>query len=250
MISPSLTGIFPPGHGAPVADTARAALSRKAAQHDADLARRFNNGDADAFVELMTRHRARLFAVAFRLVRNYADAEEVTQDTFIRAHRGLANFRGDASVATWLHRIALNLARNRYWYSFRRCCHATVSLDAPLQTDSQATFQDLMAGDDAGPVHSAVTAEFSALVTSCMNRLGRSSREILTLRNIMNQSYAEISIKLGLSPGTVKSRIARAREQLRTLLAETCPDFGPEARPSDWLDPVRSLNGTLNRSTG
>lgn len=224
---------------------ARAALSRQAADIDAALVRRFNAGDESAFVELMTRHRARLFVIALRLVRNHADAEEVTQDAFIRAHRGFAHFRGDASVATWLHRITLNLARNRYWHSFRRCRHATVSLDAPLRDGSPATFQDLMADEDAGPDRLAATQEFSGLVTQCMDRLSRPAREILTLRNILNHSYAEISGRLGLTSGTVKSRIARAREQLRALLAEVSPDFGPEARPAAWLDPVRSGTGSL-----
>jgi RNA polymerase sigma-70 factor (ECF subfamily) len=102
------------------------------ALYDADLVRRFNSGDESAFGEIMTRHKTRIFAAAIALLRNHADAEEITQDTFVRAHRGLARFRGDSSVATWLHRIAVNLARNRYWYFFRRRRHATLSLDAAL----------------------------------------------------------------------------------------------------------------------
>ena len=118
---------------------ARAAASQQEAAHDAGLVRRFNAGDEAAFEEIMNRYREKIFSVALALLRNRADAEEIAQDTFIRAHRGLARFRGDSSLATWLHRIAVNLARNRYWYFFRRRRHATLSLDCALSDDSDAT---------------------------------------------------------------------------------------------------------------
>ena len=90
---------------------------------------RFNGGEEQAFAEITTRHRERMFSVAFAMLRNNADAEEIVQDTFIRAYRGLATFRGDSSLACWLHRIAVNLARNRYWYFFRRRRHLSISID-------------------------------------------------------------------------------------------------------------------------
>jgi RNA polymerase sigma-70 factor (ECF subfamily) len=99
---------------------ARAAASHQEAAYDAELVRRFNAGDEPAFVEIMTRYREKIFSVALALLRNRADAEEIAQDTFIRAHRGLARFRGDSSLATWLHRIAVNLARNRLRWWRRR----------------------------------------------------------------------------------------------------------------------------------
>ena len=93
--------------------TERALASRTDAAHDAKLVRRFHAGDESAFLEIMTRHREKIFGLTLSLLRNRGDAEEITQDTFIRAHRGLANFRGDSSLATWLNRIAVNLARTR-----------------------------------------------------------------------------------------------------------------------------------------
>ena len=221
----------------------RAAAARQEAMLDAELVRRFNAGDEPAFVEIITRYRERMLAVAFAVLKNRADAEEIAQDTFIRAHRALAKFRGDSSLATWLHSIALNLARNRYWYFFRRRRHATISLDCPLSDDHQATFSDLVGTDTAGPARAAVASEFSELVAVCMARLGAQPREILTLRNSLNRSYGEIARELGISVGTVKSRIARARERLRVLLAEACPEFGPDAQPVAWFDLVRSAGG-------
>jgi RNA polymerase sigma-70 factor, ECF subfamily len=219
---------------------ARAAVSRQEAEHDAELVKRFNAGDEAAFVEIMTRYREKIFSVALALLRNRADAEEIAQDTFIRAHRGLSRFRGDSSLATWLHRIAVNLARNRYWYFFRRRRHATLSLDCALSDDSDATFADLVATDAPSPAREAATGEFSALVSTCMDKLDARHREILTLRNLLNRSYDEIAQALGINVGTVKSRIARARGNLRSLLAEACPEFSPDAAPTAWVDPNRT----------
>ena len=225
--------------------TDRAAAARNEALVDVELVRRCNAGDESAFVQIMTRYRERMFSVAFSMLRNHADAEEITQDTFIRAHRGLAKFRGDASLATWLHRIALNLSRNRYWYFYRRRRHATVSLDSSFSDENQATFSDLVASDEAGPARETVTSEFSELVAQCMKQLGDRPREILVLRNSLNHSYGEIATQLGINVGTVKSRIARARESLRVLLTRACPEFSADAQPSTWLDPVRRTAGSI-----
>ena len=218
----------------------RSLVSKAEAAHDAALVRRCNAGDESAFLEIMTRYREKIFGITISLLRNRADAEEITQDTFIRAHRALANFRGDSSLATWLHRIAVNLARNRYWYFFRRRRHATLSLDCPLGGDTDSTFTDLMASPAPDPAREAVTAEFSALVSACMEKLEPRHREILTLRNLLHRPYEEIATTLGINVGTVKSRIARARENLRTLLAEMCPEFAPDAEPSSWFEPARA----------
>jgi RNA polymerase sigma-70 factor, ECF subfamily len=216
--------------------------SAQEAAYDAELVRRFNAGDESAFVEVMSRHREKLFSVAISLLRNRADAEEIVQDAFIRAHRGLARFRGDSSLATWLHRITVNLSRNRYWYFFRRHRHASLSLDCALGDDGHATFADLVAADEPNPAAEVVTAEFSALVASCMEKLDVHHREILTLRNLLDRSYEEIASALGLNVGTVKSRIARARENLRVLLAQACPEFTPNATHNDWFESSRSTS--------
>jgi len=206
---------------------------------DAELVRRFNGGDESAFLEIMRRHQAKILHVALGLLRNHADAEEIAQDTFIRAHRGLANFRGDSALATWLHRIALNLSRNRYWYFFRRGRHTTWSFDTAFSDDNQATLASLVASDAPSPVREAATNEFAELVAECMELLGPGHRDILTRRNVLNCSYHEIAAALGISIGTVKSRIARARVSLRVLLAKACPEFPPDAAPSEWFDTAR-----------
>ncbi len=209
------------------------------AVQDSDLVQRFNQGDESAFLEIMTRHQAKIFAAAMSLLHNHADAEEITQDTFVRAHRGLARFRGDSSLATWLHRIAVNLARNRYWYFFRRCKQATLSLDASMGEDGESTFSDLLSATDPDPSQENSRNEFIDAVETSMEKLEPTHRRILAMRSILDQSYEEIAAVLGINVGTVKSRIARARERLRKRLAEECPDFARDSDPTDWFEPSR-----------
>jgi RNA polymerase sigma-70 factor, ECF subfamily len=231
--------------------TARGAASRGApagqpstdaqaeALHDVGLVQRFKAGDGGAFDEIVGRYRERMLGIATQFLRNHADAEEVAQDTFIRAYRALANFRGDSSLATWLHRITVNLARNRYWYFYRRRRHLAVSLDCPLGADSTETFSELIATPEADPSRQASVNEFDFLVSVCMKDLEPSQREILGLRNLMHRSYDEIAAALGTNSGTVKSRIARARGRLRELIADAYPEFPIDAVPSDWFEPTR-----------
>ena len=218
---------------------AKREASRSAAAYDATLVQRVNAGDNDAFTEIVQRHRERVFSVAIGLLRNHADAEEIVSDTFIRAHRGLAKFRGDSSLATWLHHVAVNLARNRYWYFRRRHRQDTLSLESPLTEDGTRTFSDLMSSTDDSPSREAMREEFSKLVTVCMKRLAAPQREILAMRSILNRSYDDIAQALEIEVGTVKSRIARARGQLRSLMAESCPELGVDALPVDWFEANR-----------
>jgi RNA polymerase sigma-70 factor (ECF subfamily) len=187
---------------------------------DRILVDRFKNGDAAAFDEMVSRYWDRIFSMVNQLLRNPQDAEEVTQDAFIRAHKGLSNFRGDSAFSTWLYQIATNLARNRYWYWWRRKRDKSISLDAPLGNDSTTTLAEILPAEVDTPDDITVNREFVARISGGMERLGAKHREILILRNVKNLSYEEIAKILGISVGTVKSRIARARESLRSKLGE------------------------------
>jgi len=213
--------------------------------HDAELVRRFNAGEEHVFNEIMERYRARIFGIANNLLHNAADAEEITQDTFIRAHRALGDFRGESSLATWLHRIAVNLARNRYWYFFRRQRQNSIALETRSggEAGGAATFSDCIAATSHTPLQEVVTEEFTALVARCMERLDGPHREILTMRNTLNQPYDEIATTLGISIGTVKSRISRAREVLRQFLGECAPEFAAAREPSDYFEFSRPAPG-------
>lgn len=223
------------------------ANSKAEALYDAGLVKRFNNGDESAFTEIMNRYYGKILGLALNLLRNRADAEEIAQDTFLRVHRGLANFRGDSSLATWLYRIALNLARNRYWYFFRRRRQDSISIDRPLGDETGATLGDFIAADRSDPAQETVTSEFAELISSCMEKLDARHREILTMRNSLHLPYEEIARALSINVGTVKSRIARARESLRKLLAEVAPEFGSQQDNSedagDYFLPSRPAYG-------
>jgi RNA polymerase sigma-70 factor (ECF subfamily) len=187
---------------------------------DEALLDRCRQGDMVAYNYVVNQYWDRIFSRAFHLLKNREDAEEVTQDTFLRAQRGLENFRGDASFSTWLYQIATNLAHNRYWYWFRRKRSQSMSIDQPLDAESGFTLKDVLPEDAMNPQDATLNQEFIDRVSECMKKLGPKHRQVLEMRNIKNLSYEEIAQRLDISIGTVKSRIARARESLRESMGE------------------------------
>lgn len=198
----------------------RMSLKAQEVALDRILVDRFKGGDEGAFNEMVSRYWDRIYAMVHQLLRNQQDAEEVTQDAFIRAHRGLVNFRGESAFSTWLYQIATNLARNRYWYWWRRKRDKTVSFDQPVSDDNSTPLSELFVAEAETPDDITVTQEFVDRIATCMERLSPKHREVLILRNVKNLSYEEIAAILDISVGTVKSRIARARESLRGRMGE------------------------------
>jgi len=224
------------------ASKARAKKGQAAAQ-DAALIERFKGGDEAAFAQIISRYYPRILSLAQQILHNHADAEEVAQDTFIRAHRGLANFRGDSSLSTWLYCIASNLARNRYWFFFRRRRQDTVSFDQPIGDDTTISLAGRLTDGRVDPQSDTMTNEFVTMVTDCMEQLDASHREVLRMRTVLDLSYEEIAANLKINVGTVKSRIARARENLRERLAQMAPEFGRTANLRDFFEFDRSIPG-------
>lgn len=183
------------------------------AASDQQLLERCRAGDESAFDDLVLRHQQRAFNVAYQLLRDHEDATEVAQDAFVRAYRSLDSFHGECEFTTWLHRIVVNLARNKYRWWKRRGKHASVSLDCPIDVaGGEVPLQ--MAADTDAPDAQAVKAEFVELLSRSLNELPAKFREVLVLRNVESLSYDQIAAVLDCSVGTVKSRIARAREAL------------------------------------
>ncbi len=185
---------------------------------DKVLVNRIKSGDASAFDEMVSRYWDRIFARVMQLLKNRQDAEEVTQDAFVRAHRGLEKFRGDSSFSTWLFQIATNLAHNKYWYWWRRKRDASISFDQNISDEGAATLIDIIPAEGRDPYDDLLSREFVDRVGECMPLLSLKHKEILTLRIANDMSYDEIADKLNISIGTVKSRIARARNSLRNKL--------------------------------
>lgn len=119
----------------------RGATAKAEAASDADLMRRFVEEEGDAFIEIVRRHQGRISKLALGCSHNRADTDEIVNDTFVRAHRALANFRGDSSRRTWLHPIAMHLARNRSWFQFRRR-HLAFPLAAPVVEKATTIFAE------------------------------------------------------------------------------------------------------------
>lgn len=184
------------------------------------LVNRIKTGDARAFDELYFEHKEKLKVLATRFLHNAMDAEEVANDTLLRFYRAvmIGQFRGDSSIATFLYRIALNLARNRYWYWKRRKRDVSLSLDATIG-DSDEPFHTYIASDAIAPNEEIGATEEHALILECIPFLDERHREILNLWVEKKMRYEEIAQLLNIGDGTVKSRLARARIKLRDLLA-------------------------------
>ncbi len=210
-----------------------------AAWEDMRLVHAFNAGDQAAFAEISRRYRLRLHTTAFGMLKCHADAEEIAQDALVRAYRGLIRFRGDSSLSTWLIRIALNLSKNRYGTLVRRGRHTTLSLDESRTENGRAGLSDRLACDSPGPDREIIYHEYSVIIASCIAHLAPPAQSLLTMRTVDHLSYEEIAQNLDLKTGTVKSRLARIRVQLRALLSETCPEFRADEPSAAWFGPNR-----------
>ncbi len=190
----------------------------------------FRSGDAAAFDGLIEMYSAKLYKVAYALLGSRQDAEEVVQDTFLRAYRALGAFRGESSLETWLHRIALNLARNKYQWNHRRGAGLNVSLSQPADSDGgdsgQETEQDVP-DRRMEPDLALEHEEIGKNIMKALNGLPDNLRETMLLRHVNDMPYEQIARKLDCKVGTVKSRLSRGREMLRDTLATL--GFNPSA---------------------
>ena len=176
-------------------------------------------GDSDAFDQLVTRYASDVFALAFRLTHDREDSNDIVQETFLSAVNGINGFRGDAELKTWLFRITVNHARNRFRWWKRRRRDRTVSLDDTIG-DGSVTESDRIADENVGPEGEMLGREREAAVFRELANLPHAFREAVVLCDVEGYSYDEISTILGVGIGTVKSRIARGRGALRERLKD------------------------------
>ena len=179
------------------------------------------SGDAAAFDALIGMYSAKLYKVAYALLGSRQDAEEVVQDTFLRAYRALQSFRGDSSLETWLHRITLNLARNKYQWNHRRGSGLNVSLTAGDGADGDTGTENEQDVPDRRMEPDLVLEqdEIGANIMKALSRLPDNIRETMLLRHVNDMPYELIAQKLDCKVGTVKSRLSRGREMLRDYLS-------------------------------
>lgn len=167
-------------------------------ESDASLVARFQGGDEGAFDLLVVRHREGIYRLARRITGHHADADDVAQEAFLRAYRGLHKFRGEAAFRTWLTRIAINLAVRRPGSA------ATVSLE-----------------ETAAPVAVAAGGEglLRRQVRGAVDALPRRQRQVMVLKAYGGLTFAEIAVAAGMSVGTAKATFFQAVQKLRERLA-------------------------------
>ncbi|NLK52307.1 MAG: sigma-70 family RNA polymerase sigma factor [Syntrophomonadaceae bacterium] len=179
-----------------------------------ELVKKAQHNDLGAFEQLVHIYKDRIFGLCLQLTRNQADAQDLAQETFIRAYTNLGSFRFEADFGTWLHRIAINQGIN---FQRKQKRDNLISLDAPIQTDEGEITRDLAAtGED--PEELFEQRELQNSVHQALDKLSPEHRMVLVLREFQGYSYEEISTLMDCSLGTVKSRINRARQALRDLL--------------------------------
>jgi len=171
------------------------------------------NEDA-AYDELVRSYSATIYHVAYRMLGDPADASDVVQEIFIKIFRNIKGFKGEAALKTWIFRIALSEILNRLRWWKRRHKYTTVSLDE--EANGKPTPIVLHAGPT--PEQVLQSKEREAAIQHALRRLSHEHRSIIVLRDIEGFSYNEIADVLGVSIGTVKSRLARARADLKNSL--------------------------------
>jgi RNA polymerase sigma-70 factor (ECF subfamily) len=201
------------------ADVATSAEARSVPSAEEQFLERLRAGEAAAFNRLVEERSGDIYALLYRLTEDPEEARDLTQETFLQAFRHLASFRGDADLRTWLYRIAVNQARNRWRWWKRRRRDRTVSLDAPASDDIDSPLSAGLAGDEGlDPERQALARERELALHAALKSLARPYREVIVLRDIEGLSYEEVANTLDLNVGTVKSRLSRGRNELRRRL--------------------------------
>jgi len=189
---------------------------------DLELVRRAQRGERGAFDLLVLRYQHKVIKLVARLLRDPTEAEDVSQEAFVKAYRALGSFRGDSAFYTWLYRIAVNTARNAMASRQRR----PLDYEAELSEGEQATVESRLRHTDT-PEATVLSEEIRETVNRAVAALPEDLRTAIILREVEGLSYEEIAAAMDCPVGTVRSRIFRAREaidrSLHPLLDESTP---------------------------
>ena len=189
------------------------------AGEDILLVKAFQGGDRTAFDTLVNRHKGRVFNLCYWFLGDYQDADDASQETFIKIYRSLGKFRFESALRTWIFRIAVNTCKNKRISSAFRNRQRTFSFDNPGDGPG-FNMQDR----GASPSEALEKKERMHRIMEGINALPADQKEVITLRDIEGLSYEEIVQVTGISLGTVKSRLARARTQLKDKLGGMKPN--------------------------
>ncbi len=187
---------------------------------EAQFIERLRAGETAAFDHLVQERSGEVYALLYRMTEDAEEARDLTQETFLRIFQSIDRFRGDADLKTWIYRIAINQARNRWRWWRRRRRDVTVSLDAEGGRDEQPLSARLRDGS-IDPEQETLLRERETALRTALRALGRSYREVVILRDVEGLSYEEVAAALEISIGTVKSRLSRGRQELRRKLGSS-----------------------------
>jgi RNA polymerase sigma-70 factor, ECF subfamily len=185
---------------------------------DHALVKHAKNGDTEAMSRLIIKYQDRIYNVILKICQNSSDAAELTQEAFVKVLEAINSFQGKSAFYTWLFRVAVNLTLN---HCKRKMTFRTQSLDWPAGGDGQArqNLSAFLTGDKADdPVRLVQNKEIALLLEQAIGQLDEHHRAVVVLRDIEDMTYEQIAETLDLELGTVKSRLSRARENLRQIL--------------------------------
>jgi len=181
-------------------------------------------GETDAFEMLVERHQKKMLNIAYRMMGDYDEACDVTQEAFISAYKSIKKFKAEAKFSTWLYRIVVNYSKNRLKQLSGLSKKEGVFMDDNTEKRADDILNQSLV-NSANPGTQMETREREAHVQKCISSLDEEYREVLVLRDIQGFSYDEISNILKIPDGTVKSRLSRARNALKDCLTKVIGDL-------------------------
>jgi RNA polymerase sigma factor (sigma-70 family) len=185
-------------------------------EEDEALVRRSQKGESAAFDVLVERYKERLYATVYHMTSNHEDANDLVQDTFIKAYKSLQSFRGQSSFYTWVYRIAVNRTINFVKRRKNRNQYSLDDLDSAIQSDPDLVEMQ----SHATPRREVGLNELQEKLNDALQKLSESHRAVVTLHDVQGMTHADIAKVMGCSEGTVRSRLFYARQQLQGLLSE------------------------------
>jgi RNA polymerase sigma-70 factor (ECF subfamily) len=193
-------------------------LGGVAAEDEPRFVKRLIARDEQAFSELVRAYERRVFALVVRMIGNSAEAEELAQDVFVQVFKAIGTFRGESKLSTWIYRIAINICKNRSKYLKVRHVNEQEELQALEERVPMGETRRSNVAQIERPDEMVAGKQVERIVQQAILELEPSFRECLVLRDVEDMSYEEIGAITGLPEGTVKSRIHRARAQLKELV--------------------------------
>ena len=206
-------------HFNPLAKLLGASLKMQEANartEDSELIARTQAGDPTAFDQLVVKYSPRLYGLVYNMTTNHEDTNDLMQDVFAKAYRSIRGFRGQSSFYTWIHSIGVNMTINFLKKRGRRYHMSLDDVDANIQNDKDFIEQTAT----TNPVREADLAELQQRLNEAMMKLSYEHRAVVTMFDIQGMPHAEISKILGVSEGTVRSRLFYAHRQLQNYLEE------------------------------